>query len=156
LLLNVHFHMLFLGGVYVDRADGSVRCHWVKVPTSAELAQLAHTIAHRVGRFLERRGLLERDVENGYLAGGIVDDDPLNQLLGPSITYRIAVGLQAGCMVFTLRTLPDCDQQDQFGDTVGKVAGLSLHAGAAARAHERNKLERLWLAYPKNGSLFIA
>jgi len=23
--LNIHFHMLFLGGVYVDRVNGSVR-----------------------------------------------------------------------------------------------------------------------------------
>ncbi len=28
-------------------------------------------------------------------------------------------------------------------DTVGKVAGFSLHAGVSARAHERHKLERL-------------
>jgi len=65
------------------------------------------------------------------------------QLLGHSITYRIAVGPQAGRKVFTLRTLPACDPEDQFGDTVGKVAGFSLHAGVAARANERQKLERL-------------
>ncbi|WP_404852735.1 hypothetical protein, partial [Escherichia coli] len=40
---------------------------WVKAPTSPELTQLTHTIAHRVGRYLERQGLLERDVENSYL-----------------------------------------------------------------------------------------
>jgi len=45
--------------------------------------------------------------------------------------------------VFTLQTLPACDPEDQFGDTVGKVAGFSLHAGVAARAKERKKLERL-------------
>ncbi len=67
----------------------------------------------------------------------------MDQLLGPSITYRIAVGPQAGRKVFTLQTLPACDPQDPFGDTVGKVAGFSLHAGVAARAQERQKLERL-------------
>jgi hypothetical protein len=30
------------------------RFRWVKAPTSQELTQLAHTIAHRVGCFLER------------------------------------------------------------------------------------------------------
>ena len=45
--------------------------------------------------------------------------------------------------MFTLQTLPACDPEDQFGDTLGKVAGFSLHAGVAAKAHERNKLERL-------------
>ncbi|MBR8557892.1 IS91 family transposase, partial [Acinetobacter baumannii] len=57
---------------------------------------LTHTIAHRVGRYLERQGLLERDVENSYLASDAVDDDPMTPLLGHSITYRIAVGSQAG------------------------------------------------------------
>ena len=55
-------HMLFLDGAYVDGADGSSpRFRRVKVPAGAELTQLTHTIAHRVGRFLERQGLLERD-----------------------------------------------------------------------------------------------
>jgi Putative transposase/Transposase zinc-binding domain len=140
--LNIHFHMLFLDGVYLDRSDGTW-FRWVKAPTNQELTQLGHTIAHRVGRFLERQGLLERDAENSYLASNAVDDDAMNSLLGHSITYRIAVGPQAGCKVFTLQTLPACDPEDQVGDTVGKVAGFSLHAGVAARANERQKLERL-------------
>ena len=41
----------------------------MKVPSGAELTQLADIIARRVGRFLERQGLLERDAENSYLAG---------------------------------------------------------------------------------------
>ncbi len=141
--LNIHFHMLFLDGVYIDGPDTSARFRWVKAPTSAELSQLAHAIACRVGRYLERRGLLERDAENSYLASDAVDDDPMKELLGHSITYRIAVGPQAGRKVFTLQTLPACDPEDQVGDTVGKVAGFSLHAGVAARANERQKLERL-------------
>ena len=56
-------------------------------------------------------------------------------------TYRIAVGPHAGRKVFTLHTLPSCNKP--FDDRVGKVAGFSLHAGVAARAHERKKLERL-------------
>ena len=140
--LNVHFHMLFLDGVYVDGANGSrIRFRWVKAPTSAELAHLTHTIAHRVGRFLERQGFLERDAENSYLSGELFEAGPLDQLLGHSITYRIAVGPHAGRKVFTLQTLPDCN--DPFVDDVGKVAGFSLHAGVAAKADERKKLERL-------------
>jgi hypothetical protein len=105
---------------------GSSRFRWVKGPTSRELTQLAHTIAQRVGRYLERKGLLERDAENSYLAGDALDDDPMSQLCGHSITYRIAVGPQAGRKVFTLQTLAACDES--FDDEVGKVAGFSLHA----------------------------
>ena len=139
--LNVHFHMLFLDGVYVDGPHGLARFRWVKAPTSEELTRLAHTIAHRVGRFLERHGLLERDAENSYLSGDAVDEDPMTPLLGHSITYRIAVGPQAGRKVFTLQTLPASGEP--FDDGIGKVAGFSLHAGVAARADERKKLERL-------------
>jgi hypothetical protein len=139
--LNIHFHMLFLDGVYVQRPDGSLRFRWVKAPTSAELTQLAQTLALRVGRLLERQGLLERDVENSYLAGEAVEAGPMDQLLGHAITYRIAVGPQQGRKVFTLQTLPACDEP--FDDGVGKAAGFSLHAGVAAKADERKKLERL-------------
>ena len=112
--LNIHFQMLFPDGVYVDQPNGSARFRWVKAPTSAELTRLAHTVAHRVGRFMEREGLLERDAENSYLAGEAVGDDPMSQLLGYSITYRIAVGPQAARTVFTLQTLPASDEPFDF------------------------------------------
>ena len=140
--LNIHFHMLFLDGVYIDSENKSnTRFRWVKAPTSAELTHLTHAIAQRVGRFLERQGLLERDAENSYLSGDAVEAGLLDQLLGHSITYRIAVGPHAGRKVFTLQTLPDCNEPSV--DNVGKVAGFSLHAGVAARKDERKKLERL-------------
>lgn len=121
--------------------DGSLRFRWVKAPTSAELIRLTQTLARRIGRYLERQGLLERDAENSYLAGDDVEDVAMVQLLGSSITYRIAVGRQAGRKVFTLQTLPACEES--FDNGVGKVAGFSLHAGVSARADERKKLERL-------------
>ncbi len=71
------------------------------------------------------------------------DEDPSNQLLGSSITYRIALGPQQGRKVFTLQTLPDCQSGNSFSNSVGEVAGFSLHAGVATKANEREKLERL-------------
>jgi len=50
--------------MYVDTPNGTARFRWVKAPSNQELSQLAHTVAHRVGRFLERQGLLDRDAEN--------------------------------------------------------------------------------------------
>jgi len=70
--LNIHFHMLFMDGAYVDGPDKSDRFRWVRSPTSQELTQLTQTIARRVGRFLERQGLLERDAENSYIASDAV------------------------------------------------------------------------------------
>ena len=95
--------MLFLDGVYVEGMQGSLdRFRWVKAPTSDELARLTHTIARRVGRFLQRQGLIERDAENGHLAGDAVDDESTAHLQGHSITYRIAMGPQTGRKVFSL------------------------------------------------------
>jgi hypothetical protein len=126
-----------------QRCDYVVALHAVETIdlVAARWAHLAHTIAHRVGRFVERQGWLTREAENSYLAGDVADDAPLNQLLGSSISYRIAIGPQARRKVFTLQTLPACDEPFDDGD--GKVAGFSLHAGVSARADERNKLERL-------------
>jgi len=146
--LNIHFHMLFLDGVYIDPRlslsnDASFRR--VKAPACEELSKLTHTIAHRVGRYLERQGLLERDTGNYYLTPEAVhasDQDPSNHLLGSSISYRIAVGPQKGRKAMTLQTLPDCGA-DQFTTRVGNVAGFSLHAGVATKTNERAKLERL-------------
>ncbi|MDN5938380.1 MAG: IS91 family transposase [Salinisphaera sp.] len=139
--LNLHFHMLFLDGVYVEGGDGRLRFRWVKAPLSAELTGLADTIARRVGRYLERQGLLERDAESSWLSGDTGEDGPMGTLRGHSITYRIAVGPNTGRKVMTLQTLPAEDPP--FGEGTGQVSGFSLHAGVAARADQRDKLERL-------------
>jgi hypothetical protein len=46
---------------------------------------------------------LERDAEHSHLALDAADEDPMDQLLGHSITYRIAVGPQQGRKVFTFK-----------------------------------------------------
>jgi hypothetical protein len=88
--------MLFLDGVYIDSVHAdNPRFRRTRAPTRDELTQLTCTIARRVGRYLERKGLLERDSGNYYLtpeAMNAADEDPSNQLLESSITYRIAVG----------------------------------------------------------------
>ena len=49
---------------------------------------------------------------------------------------------QAGRKVFTLQTLPPRDVNESSA-SVGTVSGFSRHAGVAAKAHQRDKLERL-------------
>ena len=145
--LNIHFHMLFLDGAYTSGSNlHSLQFLRVKAPTKGELTRLTHTMAQRVARYLERQGLVERDTGNVYLTPEAVDapdEDPSNQLLGSSITYRIAVGPQQGRKVFTLQTLPDIESDNLGTNTVGEASGFSLHAGVATKANERAKLERL-------------
>jgi len=105
------------------------------------LTQLAHTIAVRVGRLLEREGLLARDTEQLDFSGVLDEDDPMPDLVGHSITYRIAVGPHRGRKVFTLQTLPTFDLQDGATGGPGNVAGFSLHAAVAVKACQRDKPE---------------
>jgi hypothetical protein len=46
-------------GLDHPRPVGSLTFRWVKAPTGAELSALGKHIASRVGRFLERQGLLQ-------------------------------------------------------------------------------------------------
>jgi ribosomal protein S27E len=143
--LNIHFHMLYLDGVYeVDSEGGIAKFHANDEPTLVEMNNLLHRISERIARLLEREGYLERDSEDGRLLLDGFDDDVLNELQGSSITYRIAVGSQRGKKVFTLKTLPVTEEADDTnGQTLAKGGGFSLHAGVSAKAHERAKIERL-------------
>jgi Putative transposase len=144
--LNVHFHMIFLDGVYLPAGDSAPVFRHVPAPTSAQLQLLVQQIAERIGSLLEKRDLIERDLENAWLTvdgpGGALDD-----LIGHSITYRIAVGPRAGQKLFTLQTLPASavPEAEQQGDHRGaaQAGGFSLHAGIDLEPGQRQMLERL-------------
>jgi len=138
--LNIHFHMLVLDGTYLVGTEPPV-FRRITPPVEAELQALVERLAERIGRALERRGVLVRDAEGSFLelepaAGGPIDD-----LLGHSITYRVAVGPRAGQKVFSLQTVPAREEEIRKG--VAQYAGFSLHAGIGVEADQREKLERL-------------
>jgi ribosomal protein S27E len=141
--LNIHFHMLFLDGVYRTEGVAAPVFRQVPEPGAKDLQGLVEQIALRIGRTLEQRGLIERDIENAWLAAD-AEAGPLDDLIGHSITYRIAVGPRAGQKLFTLQTVPP-RLQGLEGDANGaaRAGGFSLHAGVAIAAGERARLERL-------------
>lgn len=98
---------------------------------------LLQQIAERVGHVLERRGLVERDMENAWLAGD-GEAGPLDDLIGPSITYRIAVGPRAGQKLFTLQTVP---ARDEAGEQQGehRVQGADHGCGDVAASLQRSE-----------------
>ena len=141
--LNIHFHMFCFDGVYAEDNYGKTRFYPIKAPTKSELNSLTHRISQRVAGFLEREGLLVRDDDNDYLALDGLEDDPMLQIQGYSITYRIATGKQQGRKVFTLQTIAPMAEQGLASGCVANVAGFSLHAGVMSNAQDRCKLERL-------------
>lgn len=80
-----------------------------------------HTISQRVAGFLERAGILECDEENSYLnlEGG--EEDSMQQEVGCSVSYRIAIGPQQGRKVFTLQTIPAWEEDDRFAQLAALV-----------------------------------
>ena len=65
------------------------------------------------------------------------------QLLGSSVSYRIALGPQQGRKAFMLQTLTPLTGPDPATERVANRAGFSLHAGVSCEAHQRDKRERL-------------
>jgi len=132
--LNVHFHMLFLDGAYlVDTSPPVFRR--IGAPSANELGTLVGRIAERIGRALERTGCLERDCETSYLALDPASGGPMDDLIGHSIAYRVAMGPRAGQKAFTLQTV-----SAQFGEEragVARTAGFSRCARALASSPRR-------------------
>jgi ribosomal protein S27E len=142
--LNIHFHILFLDGVYVYRDDRPPRFQRVKAPDKGELEELVQLISQRVGRCLERQGLLVQDTESAWLDLDPAEDtDAMPYLLGSSVSYRIAVGPQQGQKAFMIRTIRPLDRPDPRQERVAKANGFSLHAGVSCEGHQKNKRERL-------------
>jgi ribosomal protein S27E len=132
--LNIHFHMLALDGAYLVGTEPAV-FRRIEAPTEAQLQALLERMAERIGRALERQGLLARDAEQSYLELDPAAGGPLDDLIGHSITYRVAVGPRAGQKVFSLQTVPGREEEPRQG--VAQYAGFSLHAGIGVEAEQR-------------------
>ncbi|HVW99070.1 MAG TPA: transposase, partial [Candidatus Babeliaceae bacterium] len=148
--LNLHpanstgqvFHMLFLGGVFVEDANQKQRFVTISQPKSEEIVHLTHQLSLRVARHLERIGFIERDAENSYLVEDAFQNNEMAEHQSHSINYRIAMGPQKGKKVFRLQTVAPITEEATL-EIVGKVAGFSLHAGVVVKANQRDKLERI-------------
>jgi hypothetical protein len=143
--LNIHFHMLFLDGVYVDDVNFEEGQRFIPVLNHqvGDIGRLAYLMSLRIARFLSRTGLIEADSENTYLAESSPDSEMMAHHQSYSITYRISTGSQKGKKVFSIQTRPPIVDEMKGFDLVGKVDGFSLHAGVSVKAHQRDKLERL-------------
>ena len=65
------------------------------------------------------------------------------QILGSSISYRIAVGPQQAREAFMIRTIRPLDRPDPRLERVAKANGFSLHAGVSCEGNQKDRRERL-------------
>jgi hypothetical protein len=137
--LNPHLHRLFLDGAYAFRGKRAV-FHRAYRPTGDELNRLLDSLSRRIVRVLERRGLLIADPDHPCLA--LVPDSSLDHLQAASVSYRIAIGPQAGRKALTLYSVPPVEEAPTH-PLLARRAGFSLHAATVCEAHQRSRLERL-------------
>ena len=138
--MNLHFHILFVDGVYTIEG-GTAQFHRLPTPSAIDINNTLNSISKRVLRFLEKTGYLTKGEEQGILN---LEETPsgLDRIAGHSVVYRIAYGPKAGQKVFTLQT-KDPEPFLELTGLVAKNQGFSMHAATVCEKHERQKLEFL-------------
>ena len=159
--LNLHFHLIFLEGVYLDRTEASLKPRFVKVepPTDADITAVVQKISRRVIRTLRHLGYLEAGRDGAIPTGHdpLRDDAPeLARTLAASVQQRIAFGERAGQQVRRIGASfgAEGEAPTLTGTRCASVHGFSLHANTQVPAHRRDQLERL-IRYTARGAVSL-
>src|SRR5690606_16394286 len=147
LRLNVHFHSLFLDGVFVRADDGALEFLELPEPSPQQVEEVAARTAKRIAHLLEEAGK-SLDPE---LADAFEDDFALCQPVLASCYGAASRGADLSGDRAGQRTLR-LFQQDEVKKTepAAVVAGVNVHAGVAFDGKDKPRLERLcrYLARP--------
>jgi len=159
--LNLHYHLIVLEGVYLDRSAQELKPKFVKLapPSDADVATVVTKISQRVIRKLRKLGYLEADLETPMATGydPLVDDEPeLARTLSASVQQRIAFGERAGQRVRRIGSGFGYEGESSTlsGPRCTSVHGFSLHANTQVPAHRRDPLERL-IRYTARGAVSL-
>ena len=159
--LNLHFHCVFLEGVYLDRTEDSLKPRFIKVepPADADITAVVQKISRRVIRTLRRLGYLEAGLDAPAATGYDPLRDDAHELvrtLAASVQQRIAFGERAGQQVRRLGSGfgPRDEMPTRTGPRCASIHGFSLHAPTQVPAHWRDQLERL-IRYTTHGAVSL-
>jgi hypothetical protein len=148
--LNVHSHLLFLEGVFLERTDQgrSPRFLTSEPPSDADVAEVVQKLSRRVIRTLRHLGDLEAGIEAPVATGyaPLRDHAPeLARTMAASVQQRIAFGARAGQQVRRIGAGfgHEGERPTLTGPPCASVHGFSLHAQTQIPAHRRDQLERL-------------
>lgn len=136
--LNVHFHSLFLDGVYFEDR-GKLKFSRVPDPTDEDIAILVKRIRDRVIRYLTKKGFVISDFSEDPCA---FEQPVMAGLAGASIQNQIAVGERAGQRVRRIGSEGIGDVY-RIGNRCAVCDGFSLHANVKIERRDRDKLEKL-------------
>jgi len=159
--LNLHFHVIFLEGIYVDRTAQGLRPRFVQGEprTNADIAAVVQKISRRVLRTLRQLGYLEAGLDAVVATGydPLGDDAPeLARTTAASVQQRIAFGERAGQQVRRIGAGfgHEGEVPTLIGTRCASVHGFSLHANTHVPAHRRNQLKRL-IQYMAHGAVSL-
>ena len=148
--VNLHFHCVFLEGIYHDRTDAGRKPRFLtgEPPSDTDVAAVVQKISRRVIRKLRQLGYLEAGLDAPAATGydPLRDDAPeLAQTLAASVQQRIAFGERAGQQVRRIGAGfgSEGEHPTLTGPRCARVNGCSLHAHTQIPAHRRDQLERL-------------
>ncbi len=134
--LNVHFHALFVDGVFYKKADGAYGFFRLTEPSQEELFTLATKIQAKVLRVVKK---LEFDDDDQTQ----FDENALSDLAALSIAQKSGFGDRAGQGLrrFGVNKIEvDPETNDPYSANVG---GFSLNARVRVGGRDREKLEKL-------------
>jgi hypothetical protein len=161
LQLNLHFHVICLEGVYLERTAAGRTPRFVPAepPTDADIAAVIQKISHRVIRTLRRLGYLEAGLEPPVATGydPLRDTAPeLARTMAASVQHRIAFGQRAGQHVRRIGAGfgSEGEAPRLTGSRCASVHGFSLHANTFIPAHRRDQLEQL-IRYTARGAVSL-
>jgi hypothetical protein len=160
--VNLHFHCVFIEGVYLDRAAAGLKPRFVHAapPTDTAIAAVIQKISRRVIRKLRRLGYLETAVEPPVATGydPLRDTAPeLARTMAASVQQRIAFGDRAGQHVRRIGAGfgYEGEAPKLTGPRCASVHGFSLHAQTQIPAHRRDQLAQL-IRYTARGAVSLA
>src|SRR5215471_3380994 len=159
--VNLHFHCVFLEGVYLDRTAAGRKPRFVQAepPSDADVADVLQKISHRVIRKLRHLGYLEAGGDAPMATGydPLGDDAPeLARTLAASVQQRLAFGERAGQQVRRIGSGfgHEGEHPALTGPRCARVHGFSLHANTEIPAQRRDQLERL-IRYTGRGAVSL-
>jgi hypothetical protein len=159
--VNLHFHCVFIEGVYLDRAAAGLKPRFVQAAplTDTDIAAVVQKISRRVIRKLRRLRYLETGVEPPVATGydPLRDTAPeLARTMAASVQQRIAFGERAGQQVRRIGSGfgSEGEAPRLTGPRCASVNGISLHANTAIPGHRRDQLAQL-IRYTARGAVSL-
>ena len=125
LQLTPHLHVLCPDGLFTEADDGAVRFVALPPPRPEDVARVARSVARRVEKWLEARGLFDAHLP---------PDDEVEALRAQALQQSLALREVASLAAVRPR---------RHHGRVAVARGFSLHADTAVQADDRQGLERL-------------